>query len=226
MISIETRIQIESPAAEVFAFVADQTNAPQWQDGLAEVRRVTDGPIGVGTEHVFVRQFAGRRIESRNRFTRFEPGRFVEFEIPEGWLTGTASYRVDPDRQRGVPTDQPDGLPHPWAHSRCSRRCWHASWPATPAPTRPHSKHFSSRPTPTRSHGRPRRLGRDPSMRASTDRGRRASSQGDTTPACTVEVDQRLGGLAGLVPGDQGMPGPHKPMKAPRSSRASGVAGR
>lgn len=96
MINIETRIEFERPAGEVFAFVADQTNAPQWQDGLAEVRRVTSGPIGVGTEHVFVRRFAGRRIESRNRFTRFEPGRFVEFEIPEGWLTGTASYRVDP----------------------------------------------------------------------------------------------------------------------------------
>ncbi len=96
MISIESRIEFERPAGEVFAFVADQTNAPQWQDGLAEVRRVTDGPIGVGTEHVFVRRFAGRRIESRNRFTRFEPGRFVEFEIPEGRLTGTASYRVDP----------------------------------------------------------------------------------------------------------------------------------
>jgi len=96
MISIETYTDVERPAAEVFAFVADQTNAPQWQSGLAEVRRVTDGPIGVGSEHVFVRRFAGRRIESRNRFTRFEPGSFVEFEIPEGWLTGTASYRVDP----------------------------------------------------------------------------------------------------------------------------------
>lgn len=96
MISIESQIQIERPAAEVFAFVADQTNAPRWQDGLAEVRTVTEGPIGVGTENVFVRQFAGRRIESRNRFTRFEPGHFVEFEVPQGWITGTASYRVDP----------------------------------------------------------------------------------------------------------------------------------
>lgn len=95
-INVQSRIQIERPAGEVFAFVTDQTNAPRWQDGLTEVRRITDGPIGVGTEHVFVRQFAGRRIESRNRFTRLEPGRFVEFEVPQGWLTGTASYRVDP----------------------------------------------------------------------------------------------------------------------------------
>lgn len=101
MISIESQIQIERPDTEVFAFVADQTNAPRWQDGLAEVRTVTEGPIGVGTENVFVRQFAGRRIESRNRFTRFEPGRFVEFEVPQGWITGTASYRVDPIHSGG-----------------------------------------------------------------------------------------------------------------------------
>ena len=45
---------------------------------------------------MFVRPFAGRRIESRNRFTRYEPGRLVHFEIPNGWLTGQASYLVEP----------------------------------------------------------------------------------------------------------------------------------
>jgi len=96
MITIETQIEIHRPAEEVFAFVADQTNAPTWQHGLEEVRRVTEGPLGIGTQHVFVRRFAGRRLESRNRFTAFTPGRFVEFEIPDGWITGKASYRVDP----------------------------------------------------------------------------------------------------------------------------------
>jgi len=85
---------IDRPFGVVFDFVADQTNAPTWQLDLAEVQRITPGPIGVGTEHLFIRRFAGRRIASRNRFTSFEPGRFVEFEIPDGWLTGHASYRV------------------------------------------------------------------------------------------------------------------------------------
>ena len=96
MIIVESTLDIDRPSTEVFGFVADQTNAPSWQNGLHEVRRLTDGPIGVGTEHVFVRRFAGRRIESRNRFTRYESGRLVHFEIPDGWLTGQASYRVEP----------------------------------------------------------------------------------------------------------------------------------
>lgn len=97
MISLETRIEIGRPAAEVFAFVSDQTNAPRWQSGLDEVQRLTPGPIRVGSEHSFVRRFAGRRIESRNKFVAFEPGRFVAFDIPPGGgVTGEASYLVEP----------------------------------------------------------------------------------------------------------------------------------
>ncbi len=95
-LNIQSRIDIDRPAAEVFDFVADQTNAPKWQTGLHEVRRITPGPLGVGTEHVFARRFAGMDIESRNRFTRYEPGRFVSFEIPSGKITGEASYLVEP----------------------------------------------------------------------------------------------------------------------------------
>jgi uncharacterized protein YndB with AHSA1/START domain len=95
-LDIRTCMDIDRPAAEVFDFVADQTNAPRWQHGLHEVRRLTPGPIGVGTEHVFARRFAGMNIESRNRYTGYEPGRFVSFEIPAGKITGEASYRVEP----------------------------------------------------------------------------------------------------------------------------------
>lgn len=95
MIDVTTRIEIARPVPEVFAFVADQTHAPQWQTSLHEVRRLTDGPIGVGCEHEFVRTSAGRRFTSRNHFVVFEPDRLVEFEIPAGWITGIASYRTD-----------------------------------------------------------------------------------------------------------------------------------
>ena len=96
MIDVTTELDVDRPAAVVFAFVSDQCNATRWQRGLHEVRRTTDGPIGVGTEHVFVRRFAGRKIESANRFVAYEPDRFVEFEIPEGSMTGQASYLVEP----------------------------------------------------------------------------------------------------------------------------------
>lgn len=96
MIDVVTHLDVDRSAAEVFAFVSDQLNATRWQRGLHEVRRTTDGPIGIGSEHVFIRRFAGRRIESANRFVEFEPGRLVAFEIPDGLVTGRASYLVEP----------------------------------------------------------------------------------------------------------------------------------
>lgn len=96
MIAVDESTYIACDPDEVFAFVADQTNAPRWQDGLERVDRVL-GPLGVGAEHVFVRTFAGRHIESRNRFVAYDTvARYVEFEIPEGSITGCASYLVEP----------------------------------------------------------------------------------------------------------------------------------
>ena len=95
-------MEIDRPVGEVFAFVADQTNAPRWQTDLHEVRRLTEGPVGVGSEHEFVRVFAGREIASRNRFVEFEPGRHVAFEIPSGWITGRASYLTEASPSGGT----------------------------------------------------------------------------------------------------------------------------
>ncbi len=79
MINIEESIIINRPIEEVFAFVADQTNGPQWQDGLLEVRRITDGPVGVGTRHTVVRKFLGRRLELTNEYVRYEPNKEISF---------------------------------------------------------------------------------------------------------------------------------------------------
>jgi hypothetical protein len=96
MITVTTRRVLAGEPGAVFRFVADQTNAPRWQSGLHHVRRLTSGPLGVGTEHEFTRIFAGRVLTSRNRFVRFEPGHLVEFEVPGAWLSGRASYIVEP----------------------------------------------------------------------------------------------------------------------------------
>lgn len=101
MIFQESRLPIARPPGEVFDFVSDMTNAPRWQKGLHQVRRLTPGPLRVGTEHDFVRRFAGREVASRNRFVALDPGRFVAFEFPEGWITGRGSYHVEPDGHGG-----------------------------------------------------------------------------------------------------------------------------
>ena len=97
-----TRIDIARPVHEVFAFVSDQTNAPQWHTGLHEVRKLTEGPLGVGSEFEFVRSFAGRRVTARNRFVAFEPDRYVQFEILDSWFNGRASYLAEANQTGGT----------------------------------------------------------------------------------------------------------------------------
>ena len=55
---------IGRPVEEVFAVVREVTKAPIWTPGLSEVRRTSDGPLGVGATMVYVGTFLGRRYES------------------------------------------------------------------------------------------------------------------------------------------------------------------
>jgi hypothetical protein len=87
MICQESQLPIVRPPAGVFAFVSDIANGPRWQTGLHEVRRLTPGPLRVGTEHDVIRRFAGRQVASRNRFVAVDPGQFVAFEFPQGSIT-------------------------------------------------------------------------------------------------------------------------------------------
>lgn len=92
MIHVEDSIVIDRPINEVFAYVSDLTNAPQWQTGLLEVRRTTTAPLGVGAQFTFVRKFLGRRLEATNEFTRYQTGEVVAFVTTSGPVSVEASY--------------------------------------------------------------------------------------------------------------------------------------
>ena len=62
---------IGRPAEEVFAVVQDVTKTPLWNPGLLEVRRTSEGPLGVGATMVYVGTFLGRRYESPVACTGF-----------------------------------------------------------------------------------------------------------------------------------------------------------
>lgn len=95
MINVEDSILINCPVEEVFAFVADQTNGPQWQDGLLEVRRITSGPVGVGTKHTAARKFLGRKMELTNEYIKYEPNKQVTFKGESGSMHFETSYLTE-----------------------------------------------------------------------------------------------------------------------------------
>jgi uncharacterized protein YndB with AHSA1/START domain len=91
----EQSIVIDRPIAEVFAFVTDQRNTPQWQAGLVEVRPLAAGLPGVGKRYALVRNFMGRRMEAVNEYLRYETDRLVTFKTISGPEV-EASYLFEP----------------------------------------------------------------------------------------------------------------------------------
>jgi Polyketide cyclase / dehydrase and lipid transport len=63
---------IDRPIDEVFAFLADGANDPKFSPRVAEIRRTTDGPIGVGTVFESTVKDAGMTTRRRFELTEFE----------------------------------------------------------------------------------------------------------------------------------------------------------
>ena len=59
IIKEEKSVIIRRPFEEVFAYVGDLRHSAEWQAGLSEVRKVTEGPLRVGTRFTVVRKLLG-----------------------------------------------------------------------------------------------------------------------------------------------------------------------
>jgi uncharacterized membrane protein len=91
----EASITVRRPIEEVFAWVTDLTHSPVWQANLSEVRKLTDGPLGVGTRYALVREFMGRRMEATNEFVAYEPNRMISFRLTSGPMPGRGTYEFE-----------------------------------------------------------------------------------------------------------------------------------
>ena len=96
MIKSEKTIVINRPIEEVFAFMGNLENGPQWQPGLLEVRRVSDGPLGIGTKFSFVRQFMGRKMEAISECIYYKLNSELAFKSSTGPMAFTFSWLFEP----------------------------------------------------------------------------------------------------------------------------------
>jgi uncharacterized membrane protein len=73
LIKFEKSLLINRPLQEVFDFVTNLSNDPQWQSSIESVEQVSDGPIGVGSTWRYVTKFLGRKNETEIQMTSYEP---------------------------------------------------------------------------------------------------------------------------------------------------------
>ena len=92
---VEASVLIDRPVDEVFAYVIDVRNWPQWT-GFPEVKQTSEGPVGVGTTFWGVSEFMGRRAEWTSEVTGYEPNRTVEQKVAWGGMSIEQSMTFEP----------------------------------------------------------------------------------------------------------------------------------
>lgn len=88
MARAEHTVVVERPPDEVFRFLTDLSNVPEWQSGAVEVRAPES--LGVGTTYVEVLKFLGKRFETTLEVTEYEPVRHFSLRT----LSGPIPFQV------------------------------------------------------------------------------------------------------------------------------------
>jgi len=96
MTKVETSVVINRPLEEVFAFIADFENNPQWQAGMQEARQISEGPIDVGTTYNQLAKFLGRPVESTFEIIEYEPNQRIKGRSTSGSFPITFTRTVEP----------------------------------------------------------------------------------------------------------------------------------
>jgi uncharacterized protein YndB with AHSA1/START domain len=94
MMELEVTVEIRRPLSEVWAFVTNLKNSPNWTRSGSELRQTSPGPLVVGATIESRKRILGRDIKSQSlRVTAYEPERaiFLVSEIP---ILGRAEVRL------------------------------------------------------------------------------------------------------------------------------------
>ena len=87
-------VTIARPPADVFAFIADGNNAPQWRPGVLDIALAS----GSGNGAIYrqgVKGPGGRRIAADSEVTTYDPGRALAFRAIAGPVRPTGEFRLE-----------------------------------------------------------------------------------------------------------------------------------
>ncbi len=111
-VDVLTSTRIDRPRAEVFAYAADPSNAPEWYVNISSVEWETTPPVRVGSRTAFVARFLGRRIAYTYEVRELVDGDRLVMGTAEGPFPMETTYTwADDDRGGTVMTLRNAGEP-------------------------------------------------------------------------------------------------------------------
>jgi hypothetical protein len=89
-----TTIESKLSAAEAFAYMADFSNARQWDPSVVEASRSGEGAVGNGSTFDLVVTFGGRKLPMRYEIVSYEAPRLVVLEARQPTFTSRDTITV------------------------------------------------------------------------------------------------------------------------------------
>jgi carbon monoxide dehydrogenase subunit G len=96
MARIVESIEIARRPDPVFAYAIDFSRFPEWQAGVASVRREGDGPLGVGSRAVVTRHVGPRELSGIEEITELNPPKTWAVRGVGGPAIAIARGAIDP----------------------------------------------------------------------------------------------------------------------------------
>jgi uncharacterized membrane protein len=84
MLTMESRIEVARPVDQLFAYLSDLSNWPQWLAGIQESRIEGSERIGVGAKVRQVAKFLGRRFEITGQVVEFSANKKIAMQVLSG----------------------------------------------------------------------------------------------------------------------------------------------
>jgi carbon monoxide dehydrogenase subunit G len=94
MVRFELSVDIDRPVHEVWEYLIEPENVPEWQSSAVASHQVSDGPIGVGARLQDERRFLGKRATSEVEVSEFEPDRLFTLHGLSGPVRFTVRHRL------------------------------------------------------------------------------------------------------------------------------------
>lgn len=96
--AVDVRVEtvIDRPVAQVAAYAADPSNAPEWYANIRSIEWRTDPVLREGAEMDFVAQFLGRRLAYTYRIETYRPERMLVMRTAQGPFPMETTYTWEP----------------------------------------------------------------------------------------------------------------------------------
>ncbi|MFG2616324.1 SRPBCC family protein [Streptomyces sp. NPDC048507] len=93
----EATVEVDRPVEEVFAYLADGRNDPEFSPRVQRITKTPDGPTALGTVFRSTVKDAGMKTGREFRITAFEPPGLIRWsELSRNLVTAEGGYDLEP----------------------------------------------------------------------------------------------------------------------------------